>query len=465
MLFARQDAAHFFESLKSMKVAVIGLGVSHNDMITMLLGKGIGLTLLDKRKPDEIEEYTALAERGVQFVTGNCYLDGLEQFDMVIRAPGVYFLKHQLVEARRRGVIVTSEMELFFDLCPSPIYAVTGSDGKTTTTTLIGEMLKASGKRVFVGGNIGRALLPLVEQITPDDTCVVELSSFQLISMRQSPDVAVITNISPNHLDVHTDMDEYIDSKKNLLVHQNAFSRAVLNNDNESCATLRSLVRGKPLFFSRKGAVEDGAFLDGDGYLCRAESGISCRLFHMDDIKIPGLHNVENYLAAISAVGNAVSNEVVHSVAKSFCGVEHRIEFVRELDGVRYYNNSIASSPTRTIAELHAFNQKMIVICGGYDKKIPYEPLAPALIERAKLVVLLGETSPKIRAAVEALPAYESSGLRMIDTVSMEQAVAIARENATQGDVVSLSPASASFDLYKNFEERGRHFKQIVMEL
>lgn len=456
----------FFEDLKSKKVGVIGLGVSHNDLIAMMCKKGIHITLLDKREKDAIgAQYDELERMGIHFCLGDNYLSSLTDYDVVFRAPGVYFLKEELTNARENGVVITSEMEVFLDLCPCKVYALTGSDGKTTTSTLISEMLKESGKTVHLGGNIGRALLPIIEDIKPDDVCVIELSSFQLISMRKSPDVAVITNIAPNHLDVHKDMNEYIESKMNLIIHQNAFSKTVLNFDNAPCYELKKYVRGNLACFSRIGKPKRGTYLDNDGNLCRVHDEKTRILFNKEEIKIPGIHNVENYLAAIAAVGDEVADEVILKVAREFGGVEHRIEYVKTVDGVRYYNDSIASSPTRTIAGLNAFDQKLIIIAGGYDKKIPYEPLGPVLTKRAKLLILIGATAPKIEAAVRACDDFEQSGLKIINVKTLEEAVQTARENATSGDVVSLSPASASFDLYRNFEERGKHFKRIVNEL
>lgn len=458
--------AAFYSFLKTKKVAFIGLGVSHNDLIKLMLQKGIDITLLDRREADALgEQYNELKDAGVHFCLGDNYLASLTDYDVVFRSPGVYFYKEELNRARKNGVVITSEMEVFFDLCPCKIYAVTGSDGKTTTTTLISEMLKASGKKVYVGGNIGRALLPLVEEMTPDDVCVVELSSFQLISMRKSPDVAVITNISPNHLDVHKHMQEYIDCKANLLAHQNAFSKAVLNMDNETCYRLEPYVRGTLSCFSRRNKPKRGTFLDEFGNLCKIKDGNTRILFNKEEIRIPGIHNVENYLAAIAAVDDEVSDQTILKVAREFGGVEHRIEFVRELYGVKYYNDSIASSPTRTMAILNSFEQKLIIIAGGYDKKIPYDPLGPVLVQRAKILILLGATAPKIEKAVREAEGFAQSGLQIYHVKTLEEAVAKAKELAVQGDVVALSPASASFDLYKNFEERGRHFKRIVEEL
>ena len=459
-------AERFFERMKGKKAAVIGVGVTNNDLIRLFLQKGISVTVCDRKSEEQLGglygEWKAL---GAEFSLGEAYLDAIYAADMIFRAPGVYFHHPALKKARNMGIPVTSEMEVFFDLCPCKIYAITGSDGKTTTTTLISEFLSAQGKTVHKGGNIGRALLPIIESISEDDAAVVELSSFQLISMRRSPDVAVVTNIAPNHLDVHGTMEEYIGSKKNILLHQNAFSRAVLNQDNAPTEALCPLVRGELVRFSRNGIPGRGAFLDEGGILCWHEPGRVTPLFSSRDIRIPGIHNVENYLTAVCAVWGEVSIENMAKVAREFGGVEHRIEFVRELDGVKYYNDSIATSPTRVIAGLNAFDKKLIVIAGGYDKKIPFDPMAGPVNEKVKVLILLGVTADKIEAAVKAHPAYDAAKLTILRASSLEEAVASARKQAREGDVITLSPACASFDLYPNFEARGQHFKRIVQEL
>ena len=373
--------------------------------------------------------------------------------------------KKQAKDGRMPYELTFNEMETFFDLCPCRIYGVTGSDGKTTTTTLIAEMLAKTGRRVFKGGNIGKALLPLIETIREEDAAVVELSSFQLISMRRSPDVAVITNISPNHLDVHGTMEEYISCKVNLIAHQNAYSRTVLNLDNAGTAALAEQVRGNLLWFTRQQKPERGTFLDEEGWLCYGESGKIQRIVRAEDIRIPGLHNVENYLAAIAAVWGEVPADTIVEVAKNFGGVEHRIEFVRELDGVKWYNDSIATSPTRVLAGLRSFNQRLIVIAGGYDKKIPFEPMAETVNQRVKILILMGVTAPKIEKAITEDPSYDPAKLQIVHAASMEEAVQKAKELAQPGDIVTLSPACASFDLYPNFEARGQHFKTLVKEL
>lgn len=457
----------FFEDIKNSRVAFIGTGVSHIELIKLFLQKGIEVIVCDKKTKDDfdVEIYEELRTKGAKFSLGENYLEVIYSCDIIFRTPGMYYNNPALIKAREMGIVVTSEMEVFFDLCPCRIYAVTGSDGKTTTTTLISEFFKAENKRVHLGGNIGKALLPIVETIAETDIAVVELSSFQLISMRKSPSVAVITNIAPNHLDVHGTMEEYINSKSNLIAHQTAFSKTVLNNDNEPTMKLANLVRGKLLTFSRTSQVNCGAFLKENGMLCFSNYGEVIDILPMTDIKIPGIHNVENYLTAISAVWGEVSISNITKVAKEFGGVEHRIEFVRELDGVRWYNDSIATSPTRVLAGLASFKQKLIVIAGGYDKKIPFEPLAQPVNEKVKILILLGVTAGKIETAITGYEGYDPKKLKIIHVKTLEEAVNTAKQLAESGDIVTLSPACASFDMYVNFEARGKHFKKLVNDL
>ena len=460
-------AMRFFNSIKDKRVAFIGVGVSHNDLIKLFLSKGIKVVICDKKSEDEFDEtlFEEFSAKGAEFSLGENYLDEIFNCDIVYRTPGFYYNNETLTRARQAGVIITSEMETFFDICPCKIYAMTGSDGKTTTTTLISEFLKAEGNRVHLGGNIGKALLPIVETIADTDMAVVELSSFQLISMRESPDVAGITNITPNHLNVHGTMEEYIEAKTNILRHQNAFSRTVLSYDNQTTKDLAPLVRGRLSYFSRYEKPECGAFLREDGMLCYSDHGKVTEYVNKADIRIPGMHNVENFLTAIAMTYGDVKPETVAKVAREFGGVEHRIEFVRELDGVKYYNDSIASSPTRVLAGLRSFDQKLILIQGGSDKGISFEPMADDICERCKLLILMGQTKEKIRDAVMASKLYSEGNPKIVIVADMKEAVETAHKLASEGDIVSLSPACASFDMYRMFEERGRHFKQLVNEL
>ncbi len=458
------DFKQFFSQLKGKKIAMCGIGVSNTPLILNFLKQGARVIACDRRERELIGNIAdELEAAGAELKLGDGYLENLE-VDIIFRTPGMNFHLPELERARKRGIAVTSEMEVFFDLCPATIFAVTGSDGKTTTTTLIAKMLEAEGKRVFVGGNIGTPLLPEIENITADDFVVAELSSFQLISMRKSPDIAVVTNVAPNHLDVHKDMDEYVEAKKNILLHQNAFSRTILNRDNDITEDFRKDVRGQSLGFSMTRRLNNGAWLADDGVLHMAYRGIDVPVIDRKDIRILGDHNVENYLTAIAAVWGYVGVDNIKKVAQEFGGVEHRIEFVREVDGVKYYNDSIASSPTRTIAGLKAFNQKVILLAGGYDKHIPFEPMMPYIVEKVKALYLCGDTADKIEKCLREYDGYDGSP-EIIRVKDFAEAVAEAHKNAVPGDIVTLSPACASFDSYPNFVARGNHFKQLVNEL
>lgn len=448
----------FFQGLQEKSVTFCGIGRSHMPLMELFSKRGIAVSARDKRELSQLGEAgEKLKALGVRLILGEHYLDELSE-DVIFRTPGMKYHLPQLEKARSRGQAVTSEMEVFFQLCPCKIYAVTGSDGKTTTTSVIAEFLKAQGKRVHVGGNIGKPLLPEIASITPEDAAVVELSSFQLISMREGPQTAVVTNLSPNHLDMHKDMEEYIGAKKNIFLHQNGFSRTVLNLDNEITAGFAPEVRGDLWYFSRRQKPARGLWCDGANIFVHGEM-----LMPVSGIKIPGWHNVENYMAAIAAVWGDVLPENIRKVAAEFGGVEHRAELVRELDGVRYYNDSIASSPTRTISgTLSLYDKKIILICGGYDKHIPYDPLGPVICDKVKTLLVMGDTGPKIEKAVREAANYREGAPEIIAVDDMAQAVNTARGKAEKGDIISLSPASAAFDLYPNFEVRGKHFKEIV---
>lgn len=456
------------ELVRGKKVAFIGAGVSHKRCIEQFVELGAQVTLCDQ-KPDleAFGDYADTLRRlKVGLSLGPQYTDGFAGQDIIMRTPGYEYYKPELQAALQAGAMVTSEVELFFEFCPCEIIAVTGSDGKTTTTTLIAKMMEAAGRKVSLGGNIGAALLPQLADVTPDAVAVVELSSFQLISMRRSPKVAVVTNVTPNHLDHHKDMQEYIDAKRNILLWQEPPCRAVLGYENEVSRAMQADCKGEQVWFTRLHETDNGAFLRAsDDTLCYAADGVVTPVVARSEVKLRGLHNVENLLAAIAAVWGRVPVEAMRQVASTFTGVEHRIEPVRTLDGVTYYNDSIASSPTRTIAGLRSFDRKIILIAGGYDKKIPYEPLAPEILAHVKTLVLMGATGPRIEKAVREHPAFAGSGLKILHAESMQDAVEQARRAALPGDVVSLSPASASFDLYPNFEVRGRDYKRIVMAL
>lgn len=447
----------YFTSLKDQKIAVLGLGVSNRPLVRLLLEFGCRVTGCDRTPREKLDaEVLELEKLGAKLSLGDGYLDGVEA-NVLFRTPGMHPDNPAIQALRDRGAKVTSEMEVFFEVCPCTLIAVTGSDGKTTTTTLVSEMLKASGKTVWLGGNIGTPLLPLCRQIKKEDFAVVELSSFQLMDMERSPQRALITNLAPNHLDIHKDMQEYVDAKKNIFRFQSADGMLVLNADNAITAGFRG--NGETRFFSRR--ERTNCVWEENGVIYRRGE----KLLESREILIPGTHNIENYLAAIALVEGLATDDAVRQVARNFGGVEHRIELVREKDGVRFYNDSIASSPSRTIAGLRSFPEKVILIAGGYDKHIPYDVLGPEICRHVKKLYLGGATGPKIRAAVEAAPEYKPGFPEITDCRDFTEAVYAAAAGAKAGDVVLMSPASAAFDQFKNFMVRGEYFKKLVKEL
>ena len=452
----------YIESLKGKRVAVVGAGISNTPLIGALLGAGIDTEVRDKRNRDELggaeRSFEAL---GARLNLGETYLDGLDA-DVIFRTPGLMPSHPAIRAAVRRGAELTSEMEAFFDVCRCKIIAVTGSDGKTTTTSIIAELLRKGGYTVHVGGNIGAPLLCSADDMRPDDIAVLELSSFQLITMKgKSPDIAVVTNVAPNHLDIHGDMEEYVESKRNIFVRQNKKNRAVFNLDNEITRRFAESAPGEVLFFSRREKVGDGVFLSDDGNIYEAYGGQVAAIMSAGGILLPGAHNTENFMAAFAAVRGLVGRDIMEETARTFGGVAHRIELICELRGVKYYNDSIASSPTRTIAGLRAFDQKVILIAGGKDKGVPFDELGPEIVARVKTLVLTGLTAEKICEVVQNAPGYEGSP-EIIIRSDFRAAVLAARDAAGDGDVVILSPACTSFDRFKNFEERGDTFREIV---
>jgi len=466
----------FKQSIKNKKIAVLGIGISNTPLIKYLCSMGLSVTAFDKSDKDKLaailSEFDGL---NVNYSLGEGYLSNLKGFDLIFRTPGMRFDIAELVRARERGAEITSEMEVFFDLCPAEIFAVTGSDGKTTTTTLIYNILMEQGYTCWLGGNIGIPLLSKVEEIEADHKVVLELSSFQLQTMKKSPHVAVITNVSPNHLDVHKSMEEYVDAKKNIFRFQTEYlddnsivkvPKLILNFDNEITKGFASEAKGDVFFFSRISDLKEGAVIE-NGKIVYKKNGVSQEIVDTKEIFLPGEHNIENYLAATAAVIDYVEPNSILKVATSFRGVEHRLEFVREINGVKFYNGSIDSSPSRTAAALSVFKDKVILIAGGKDKNIPYAPLGEVIAEKVKCLVLIGQTAPLIEKALR--DAVEKTGkgkdIIIMRCNSYQEAVEKAYDNATEGDVILLSPASTSFDMFKNFEERGNTFKEIVNKL
>ena len=458
----------FIENIRNKKIMFCGIGRSNLPFIDSLTQKNIPVTVYDSKQECNLNEKLVKQLKENKFIDLRLHDESVwqEKNDVIIRTPGMNFFCDKLLKAAEKGAIITSEMEIFFDVCPCPIIGITGSDGKTTVSTLIYKMLKSEGITTHLGGNIGSPLLTKVPKMKKSDIAVVELSSFQLISMRRSPEIAVVTNISPNHLDVHKDMAEYIDAKKQILLHQNAFSKAVLNFDNPETRKMKDITRAKTVFFSRLNKLKNGIWLDDSDNIVMSGGKTDKIIINTSEIKIPGYHNIENYMAAIAAVSDFVSPEKVKETANSFFGVEHRIEFVEKINGVTYYNDSIASTPNRTIkGVLSLFDKKIILIAGGYDKNIPFDSLAEKITDKVSSLILLGKTSDKIEAEILKSKNYKENNPKIIKVNSMQQAVETASSISSFGDIVVLSPACASFDLYKDFEERGNNFKSLVKSI
>ena len=456
----------FYDSLPGKKVFFLGAGISHKALIEKFAAKGADVTLCDRKSFEELGEFGEKCRQwGVNLILGEEYLSHLKEADLVFRTPGIDWTKPEIQDAIANGVQITSEIESFFEYCPCRIVGITGSDGKTTSTTLTARLLEAEGYRVHLGGNIGIPLFPIIDDVNEDDIAVVELSSFQLISMRKSPNVCAVTNVTPNHLDHHKDMQEYIDAKKNILLWQDSTGVCVLNAENDVTRDMAADVKGELRWFSKCRPVENGAYLDEDKVLWSAEGGNAYPVMDLKGIRLRGEHNKDNVCMVYAIVKGLVSDDTFRSVVPDFNGVEHRIEFVRNIDGVEYYNDSIASSPTRTIAGLRSFTEPIVLIAGGYDKHISYAPLAPEIINnRVRVLLLCGPTADAIERELRDHPDF--NGQIQIERLSdVAECVKRAREVAVPGDVVFFSPASASFDAYPNFEVRGRHFKSLVMEL
>lgn len=457
----KKDFKEFKEFIKGKNVAVVGIGVSNVPLIRFLVSLGAEVTAFDIKDEESIGKVALeFKELGVKLVLGEGYLEKLTGFNVVFKSPSMRIDSEALIRAKSEGAYVTSEMEEFVRFCKGKIYGVTGSDGKTTTTTIISKLLANEGYKTWVGGNIGTPLFSQIEEITEKDMVVLELSSFQLMTMNSPIDVAVCTNLAPNHLDMHKDMKEYIDAKKNIFLYQNVDNVLVVNRENDITYEFEKEAKGEVREFSSKREIENGAcFKDGILYLqgkavCKKES-----------IVIKGMHNVENYLAAFIATKDDVSINTMKKVAETFGGVEHRCELVRVVDGVKYYNDSIASSPTRTLAGLKAFEEKVILIAGGYDKHIPFESLAEEGYPYIKELILMGATRDKIKAVFEKVEKEKGVVISMHMVESLEEAVKKAKELASSGDIVTLSPACASFDMFPNFAVRGNNFKEIVNNL
>ena len=457
----KKDFNEFKEFIKGKRVGVVGIGVSNIPLIHFLVDLQSIVTAFDKKTHSSLGEVASDFEKnGVKLVLGEDYLKDLTGFDVIFKTPSMRIDDPAFLKAKEQGTYITSEMEEFVKYCPAKTFGVTGSDGKTTTTTIIYNILKREGYKTWVGGNIGTPLFANIEEISKNDKVVLELSSFQLMTMSVSTDVAVITNLSPNHLDIHKDMKEYVDAKKNIFKYQNQNNLIVINKDDSLSYELRKEAMGKVKYFSIKEKIEDGAYFENDKLFIMNRA-----VCDLQEIKLKGMHNVANLLTAFCAVEAEVSIDSMRAVATDFTGVSHRGEFVREVEGVKYYNDSIASSPTRTIASVKAFEKPVILIAGGYDKQIPFEPLAEEAYLNIKTLILIGATKYKIKEVFDHILEEKKTTLEIILAESFNEAIVAAKEVARPGDIVTLSPACASFDMFENFEVRGNKYKEIVMAL
>lgn len=465
MSFINTKLKDFEENLKNKKIAIIGLGVSNIPLIDYLHDFQAKITVFDKRNEEKIDKgvLEKIENYKISKNFGENYLSNLKDFDIIFKSPSCRPDLPEIEAEVKRGAILTSEIEKVLELAPCKIIAVTGSDGKTTTTSLIYEIVKQKYK-AYLGGNIGIPLFTKIKEMQPENVVVLELSSFQLMTMKKSPDIAVVTNVTPNHLDIHKSYEEYIEAKKNIFLNQNEDNTLVLNYDNEITKNFAKTAKSKVIFFSSKEKIENGVIYD-DGIIKVSEDGLRRHLLKLKDTHLRGTHNAENICAAVAATKGLVQIEDQINAIKGFEGVPHRIEFVREINGSKWYNDSIASSPTRTIAGLNSFDEEIVLIAGGYDKHLDYEPIAKPILDRVKTLILLGQTSGKILTAVKEK--QEELGIKIdifkVDT--LEEAVEKAKMEAKPNQVVLFSPASASFDMFKNFEERGNKFKELVKNL
>ena len=454
----------YIEDMRGKRIAIIGIGVSNTPLLELLLAEGIRVTACDKRSREQMgEQAEHLEQLGCELHLGADYLKDLDA-DVIFRTPGLRPDVPEISACVQKGAVLTSEMEVFFLICPCPIIAVTGSDGKTTTTTIIAELLKKAGKRVWVGGNIGHPLLCEADGMLSTDFAVLELSSFQLMTMTQSPHIAVVTNLAPNHLDVHPDLEDYVSAKCSIYRGQRPDGVLVLNAKDAHTPRFAAEAPGSVRYFSSVGPVENGVYCS-DGVIYRAHGGKAEKLIDVLDIRIPGAHNVENYMAAFAATDGLVGQAACVQVARSFAGVPHRMERIRELNGITFINDSIASSPTRTIAGLHALPKPPVIILGGHDKHIPFDELGDEVCLHAKAAVVVGETAQRIAAAIRGSKFYDPGKLPLVEAPDFRAAVETAYRLAQPGDTVTLSPACSSFDFFKNFAERGDTFRAIVESL
>ena len=466
MNFTNKKLQEFNEYIKYRKVAIIGLGVSNLPLLDYLYENKANVTIFDERNIDEIpkEVLDKMTQYNFGFYFGNNSLENLKGFNIIFRSPSCLPTRPELQEEEKNGAIVTTEIEMLMKMAPCKIIGVTGSDGKTTTTSLINSILQKANYNTFLGGNIGTPLFTKLKDIKPDDIIVLELSSFQLMGMEISPDIAVITNITPNHLNIHKDYNEYIDAKKNIFKYQDENGIVVLNYDNEITRKLAKDAKSKVIFFSSNEKLENGFIVD-ENVIKECEDKIRKHILSSKDVLLRGKHNYENIATALAATNTLVDTDIAVQAIKEFKPVEHRLEFIKEIDGVKWYNDSVSSSPTRTIAGLYSFDEDIVLIAGGYDKNLDYKPIAKPILEKVKSLILLGQTSGKIFDAVKEESERQNKNIDIYICENLEETANLAKKVSRKGEVVLFSPASASFDMFKNFADRGNKFKNIVNSL
>ena len=466
MEFINEKLEEFNEYIKFRKVAIIGLGVSNIPLLDYLYKKKANVTVFDERNIDDIskEIMDKITLYNFTFHLGENCLENLKGFNVIFRSPSCLPTRVELQEEANKGAIVTTEIEMLMHMAPCKVIGVTGSDGKTTTTSLINAILQKAGYNTYLGGNIGTPLFTKLNEMTPDDIIVLELSSFQLMGMEVSPNISVITNITPNHLNIHKDYNEYIEAKKNIFRYQKENEIVVLNYDNEITKNCAKEANSKVIFFSSKEKLDNGFIVD-DGIIKECEDKVRKHILNTKDVILRGTHNYENIATAIAATRTLVDLDVAVEAVKEFKPVEHRLELVKEIDGIKWYNDSVSSSPTRTIAGLNSFDEEIILIAGGYDKNLDYTPIAKPIVDKVKGLILLGQTSDKIFNAVKQELEDEHKELDIYVCDTLEQTVLLAKKIAKPGQIVLFSPASASFDMFKNFADRGNKFKKLVNAL
>ena len=456
----------FNNYIRYRKVAVIGLGVSNLPLLDYLHEKKAKVTVFDEKNINEIPKdiMDKITEYAFEFSLGKNYLEKLKGFDLIFRSPSCLPTVPELMAEYERGAIVTTEIEMLVEMCPGTVIGITGSDGKTTTTSLIYAILKNAGLNTYVGGNIGKPLFTKLSEMKKDDVIVLELSSFQLMNMKVSPQISVITNITPNHLNIHKDYEEYIEAKKNIFKWQDENGTLILNYDNEITKNCEKEAKGKVIFFSSKEKLENGYIVD-DNVIKESEDKIRKHILNTSEVKLRGIHNYQNICAAIAATRQFVPMEKIVETIKEFNSVEHRLEFVREINNTKWYNDSASSSPTRTISGLNAFNEEIILIAGGYDKNLDYTPLAKPILDKVKTLILMGQTAGKIFESVKQEMEIQGKTVKIYMCNSLQETIDMARKSAKPGQVVLFSPGSASFDMFKNAYDRGNQFKKLVNEI